>query len=156
MLRSFADVTLLQMTYVPLMLMEMASLKKEFPEHFGSQERIKDFFEQLRPTHADVIRALKGPKNASQNERKVMSNMKNWIRKMTKDDLRRFLRFVTGSTTKPREIVVEFHQSYWPPIRSRMCGSLISISMRAPPPEIEKALKEAMNMDVYQPLIDMD
>jgi hypothetical protein len=156
-LRSIVDVTLLQMTCIPFMLMGMAGIKDEFPELFGSPERIKDFVEQFRLSfRQDVVRALRGPKKVGRNKRNVLSKLRNFIRGMRLDELRRFLRFVTGSSAVPKEIQVEFHQDAWPSIRTQQRRSLISISGKLPPQNVGKALKEAMNADAYKHLIDVD
>ncbi|ELU09906.1 hypothetical protein CAPTEDRAFT_197643, partial [Capitella teleta] len=124
-----AEVYLLQISKTSLELMGLHDWKNLDSEHFGDIDKIVEFSKQFHATSDDVLKAFKRKENINKEEAAALKNLDKFIIGLTLVELKKFLRFVTGSALKPKQILVEFSNDEHRPIKARTCSSLLYIPL---------------------------
>ncbi|ELT87752.1 hypothetical protein CAPTEDRAFT_211773 [Capitella teleta] len=150
-LSHLADVHLLQKSKTFLDLMGLFNWKKWYPQHFGNIDKIVEFSKRFHPTPVDVVNALKEDiKITNPIEEEALKNLRKFTRGLTQVDLRKFLRFVTGSALKPKTILVNFSRNEHQPINARTCSSLLYIPLGLKYNDFRNTFKEIISSEMYQ------
>ncbi|ELU06828.1 hypothetical protein CAPTEDRAFT_207045, partial [Capitella teleta] len=149
-LSDLADVHLLQKSKTSLELMGFHDWKKLYPEHFGDIDKIVEFSKQFHPTSDDVLKAFKKKENINKEEAAALKNLEKVIRGLTLVELKKFLRFVTGSALKPKQISVEFSNDEHRPFNARTCSSLLYIPLNVKYNKFKGMLMKIINDEMNQ------
>ncbi|ELT94755.1 hypothetical protein CAPTEDRAFT_205307 [Capitella teleta] len=149
-LSHLADVHLLQKSKTSLDLMGLVNWKKWYPQHFGNIDKIVEFSKRFHPTPVDVVNALKEDMATNPIEEEALKNLRKFTRGLTQVDLKKFLRFVTGSALKPKTILVDFSRDEHQPINARTCSSLLYIPLGLKYNDFRNKFKEIISSEMYQ------
>ncbi|ELU00897.1 hypothetical protein CAPTEDRAFT_216263 [Capitella teleta] len=125
-------------------------------EHFGDIDKIVEFCKQFHATSDDVLKAFKRKENINKEEAAALKNLDKFIIGLTLVELKKFLRFVTGSALKPKQILVEFSNDEHRPIKARTCSSLLYIPLNVKYNKFRrdfmKIISDEMNQDMTRKL----
>ena len=101
------------------------------PTQFSTYESVLSYFREMMPTSLKVIGCLQLESGeANPYESRVMGFLKEFLRRINKETLFLFLKFVTGCDVMPERIMVSFtEQALRAPV-GRTCGSTLTLDHR--------------------------
>ena len=88
---------------------------------------IESIYNRKLPTARKVAKAIVLPTDMSEKQQEVASYFKKFVQTLKKENLDRFLRYVTGCDNQPELITLTFVKQTYRAPRARVCSNLIEL-----------------------------